>query len=178
MRKLLGAAVLLAALMVVGATPAAAGNAMRALLEGTTIGFIDDPAAVAARCPAGFEWILQTAGSGELTSEAYTGPVDYTSEHCSRLLAGTLTDHAVGKADAGLLTLVTPSGDRLNVTYRGTFVFNGDTAVAWRSDVSQSFLITGGTGVFAGASGHGHLPTVDNSGAVILALNGSLALPG
>jgi hypothetical protein len=88
---------------------------MRASLEETEVGFNDDPAAVAARCPAGFEWITQTAGSGELTSEAFTGPVAYSSEHCSRLIAGTLTDHAVGKVDAGLATLVTPSGDQLYV---------------------------------------------------------------
>ena len=57
-------------------------------------------------------------------------------------------------------------------------MFNGDLAVAWRSDVSESFEITGGTGAFAGASGHGYFPVVDNSGAVTLALIGSLDLPG
>lgn len=177
MTKALRVAVLLAALIVVGATPAAAGNAMRASLEGITTGFNPDPAAVAARCPAGFEWILQTAGTGELTSETYAGPVTYTTEHCSRVLAGTLTDHAVGKIDAGLLTL-SANGDELYATYQGTFVFNGEVGVAWRSDVSQSFVITGGTGDFEGASGHGHFPGVDNNGAVTLALRGSLALRG
>ena len=104
--------------MVVGAAPAAAANAMTAWLEGITVGFNPDPAAVAARCPAGYEWILQTAGSGELTSEAYTGPVAYSTEHCSRVLAGTLTGHAVGKIDAGVLMLVTPGGDMLHAAYR------------------------------------------------------------
>lgn len=169
---------LLAALFVVGVAPAAAGNALRASLEGTTVGFNPDPADVAARCPAGSQWILQTAGSGELTSAAYTGPVDYSTEHCSRIVAGDLTDHAVGKIDAGRLTLVTPSGDELYATYRGTFVFNGDVeSNTWRSDVSQSFTITGGTGIFAGASGHGYFSVVDNSGAATLGMNGSLALP-
>ena len=54
-------------------------------------------------------------------------------------------------------------------------MFNGDLAVAWRS---ESFEITGGTGAFAGASGHGYFPVVDNSEAVTLALIGSLDLPG
>jgi hypothetical protein len=177
MTRLLRVTALVMTLVLAGAWPATAAEPMRASLQGITVGFSADPGALAARCPAGSEWILRTAGSGQLSSEAYAGSVDYSTEHCSRVLAGTMPGHAVGKIAAGLLTLVTPGGDELYAAYEGTFVFNGDVAVAWRSDVHQSFAITGGTGVFAGASGNGSFPTVDNSGAVTMALNGALDVP-
>ncbi len=168
---------LVTTLMLVGTSPAtAAGVAMRASLKGVVVGFDDDPAAVAERCPAGYQWITQTAGSGELTSEAHAGPVAFFSEHCSRVLAGALTGHAVGKVAAGLLTLAAPGGDQLYVAYRCTFVFNADVA-GCRTDVNCPFEIAGGTGIFTGASGHGDNPVVDNSGVITMALIGTLALP-
>ncbi len=181
MTKLLRVAVLLAALTVVGATPAAAGNAMTASLEGFVVGFNQDPDAVAARCPPGFpQAIVQTAGSGVLTSEAYTGPVAYSSEHCTLLLVVTEHDLAVTRADAGELTLVKPDGDELYAAYKQPGVFTGDLTLVGPSQhrANGPYTITGGTGIFAGASGHGHVFGLGQGVGVTLEMNGSLQLPG
>jgi hypothetical protein len=63
------------------------------------------------------------AGSGELTSETYTGDVDDSTGHCSRPLAVTKHQLAVIQIDAGLLTLTMPSGDALHAAYRNPGVF-------------------------------------------------------
>ncbi len=151
---------------------------LKGTIEGPTTGFIPDPAAVAARCPDGFEapmaWILQTAGTGELTTLGYTGPVTYSSEHCSRWL--TFPDgKTVGKVGDGLLTMSTPSGDQLNLSYNATFVFEGDLSImVWETKVNMRYTIVGGTGVFEGASGRGHFAVTDNSGYGTGGLEGSL----
>ena len=182
MIKLLQVAVLLGALTVVGATPAATGNAMTASLpEGFIVGFNQDPAAVAARCPPGYpQAIVQSEQSGVLTSGAYTGPVTASSEHCSLLLVVTEHELAVIRIDAGVLTLVTPDGDELHATYKAPGVFTGDLTLVGPSQhrANGPYTITGGTGIFAGASGHGHLGILADSEGGTWDLNGSLELPG
>ncbi len=182
MTKLLRVAALLAALTVVVATPAAAGDAMTASLpEGSIVGFNLDPDDVAARCPPGYpQAIVQSAQSGVLTSEAYTGPVTASSEHCSLLLVVTEHDLAVIQIDAGELTLVTPDGDELYAAYKAPGVFTGDLTLVGPSQhrANGPYTITGGIGVFAGASGHGHLGIFADSEAGTWEMNGSLRLPG
>ena len=180
-------AALLAALMLVGAAPAAAANAMTASLELSIVGFTIDPDAVAARCPPVFpeapaEWphaILQSAGTGTMTSEAYTGPITISESHCSMVLAVSEHQVAVVLIRAGRLTAVTPGGDTLTVAYRAPGVFKGDlTLVGARLHVANGpYTVTGGTGVLAGASGHGHIHVFDDGGPTgSLTLNGSLAV--
>lgn len=147
----------------------AAGNShqLTTTFEGPTTGFITDPLAVAARCPEGFQWILQSAGSGEMVSPGYAGQFTLTTEHCSRWVTGPpdrATGKVVGRIGRGLMTMTTPVGD-LTMAYDGTFVFEGDLSIsAWVSKVNSSNAIVGGTGVFAGASGHGHIAITDQSG--------------
>jgi hypothetical protein len=182
MIKLLRVAVLLAALTVVGATAAAAGNAMKASLpQGSIVGFNQDPDALAARCPPGYpQAIVQSVLMGVFTSEAYTGPVTASSEHCSLLLVVTEHDLAVIQIDAGVLTLRTPGGDELYATYKAPGVFTGDLTLVGPNQhrANGPYTITGGTGVFSGASGHGHLGILGGSEGGTWELNGSLRLPG
>jgi hypothetical protein len=172
MKAMLRVAAVVAALMLAGGTQAAAGNAMSASLEGTVVSVNTDPAAVATRCPAGFNAIVQTEGSGELTSGAYTGPVDYSSEHCVRFLVVTNHELAVIKLGAGVLTIVTPDGDELHAAYTQTGVLTG--GVTGVSSNNGPFTITGGTEVFAGASGHGHVSANADGVIVTIEMNGSL----
>jgi hypothetical protein len=181
MFRLFRVAALLAALALLAASPAAAATPLRASLEGHIVGFNQDPAAVAARCPPGSpQAILQIAGSGVLTSEAYAGPVEFSEEHCSLLLVVTNHDLAVGYIRAGLMTMVTPGGDTLSFAYKLPGVFTGDLTLVGPSEHSANgpFTITGGTGIFAGASGHGHVGGLADSTSAGIGLNGSLQLPG
>lgn len=75
MFRLFRVAALFAALALLAASHAAPATPLRVSLEGAIVGFNQDPAAVAARCPPGApQAILQIAGSGVLSSEACTGP--------------------------------------------------------------------------------------------------------
>jgi hypothetical protein len=194
MTRLFRMTVLVAALMLTSAAQvAAAGNAVRASMTGTPAGVNFDPAAVAERCPADFVGvgaIVQSAGSGELASEAYTGPVTYTDEHCTRprqappdVFAREVTPLLIA---AGMMTLATPTGDTLNLEFTNPGVLKGDLTLAGfnRHTFNGPYTITGGTGIFAGASGHGQIGGVAEGeggpgGIVItLDLHGSLRVPG
>jgi hypothetical protein len=183
MRKL---TVLIAALTLsLAAMPAATArgaDVVRGELEGGSMP-IFDPEAVAARCQEGFEWILQTFGSGELTTDVYTGEFTYSGEHCSRWLAGPPdSPHRAfpGRLTNGVLTLATPEGD-LVLTYAGVFVFRRDPTVAeFASKVRLRYRVDGGdsTGVFAGASGRGLLIGEDQMGYEVVRFFGRLATQG
>jgi hypothetical protein len=173
---------ILALMLSLAAMPAATArdaDVVRGELEGGSIP-IFDPEAVAARCPEGFEWILQTFGSGELTTDVYTGEFTYSGEHCSRWLAGPpdSPDRAfLGRLTDGVLTLATPEGD-LVLTYAGVFVFRGDPTIPeFTSMVWLRYRVDGGdsTGVFAGASGRGLLLGEDQTGYQVVRLFGRLA---
>ena len=170
--------------LVMGATPSAVADAhyMRGTLEGPTVGFNPDPTAVAERCPEGFGWIINSAGGvelpgfglvpggGFLESLEYAGPFGFVMEHCSRWVTNPETSERtngrfVGDIAGGVMTLVTPEGDELYVSYEGSFRFKGDLAVGeWTSVAVLQYRILGGTGVFDGAAGSGHIGVTDSSG--------------
>lgn len=179
MTKRLRLPALLALLMLLVASPAWAGNAMRASLQLTTVNVIFDPATVAARCPPGSpQALVQSAGSGELTSGAYAGAVDWSDEHCSLLRVVTKHEVAPVQDDSGLLTLVTPGGDVLHIAYESPGVFTGDLSLAgsWQHRGNGPYTTIHGTGIFAGAAGHGHMGFFDDSGDVTIDLNGDLSV--
>jgi hypothetical protein len=176
MRRVFRFSVVLLALMLIVSSPAMAGddpsqgNSFHASLDGWETGFIPGPFIPEGRCPAGTEWILQTAGGGEA---AGFGTFDYTSEHCSRVL--TLTPAgAVGKLAAGIMVLTFDDGE-LTVAYEGTWKFDGDlTTGEGIAKVHQSYEVVGGTGIFEGAKGHGYLGGVDDFHHILFDLRGSL----
>lgn len=140
-----------------------------------------DPEAVAARCPAGFQWILQTFGAGHLDTDVYEGDFTFTGGHCSRFLAGW-PDNAVqafpAKIGDGAMTLATPEGD-LVISYAGTFVFRGDVTIPeYTSQVRMQYKVAGAqsTGVFEDASGRGPMFVVDNNGFQTGRLHGSITI--
>lgn len=180
MRKLtLLAMTLVLSLAAMPAATALGADVVHGELEGGSMP-IFDPDAVAARCPEGFEWILQTFGSGELTTDVYTGEYTYSGEHCSRWLAGPpdSSDRTFfGRVGDGVLTLATPEGD-LVVSYAGAFAFRGDLTIPeYTSKVWLRYQVDGddSTGVFAGASGRGLLLGEDQTGYQVVRLVGWLA---
>jgi hypothetical protein len=130
---------------------------------------IFDAEAVAARCPAGFEWILQTFGSGELTTDVYSGEFTLSGEHCSRWLTGppdSPNRRFPGQVGDGELTLATPEGN-LVLSYAGVFALQGDLSIPeYTSKVWMTYRVDGGesTGVFHDASGRGVLFVEDQTG--------------
>lgn len=166
----------LAAFVLVGASQATAGVAMEASMEGAVVGIIEDPAAVAARCPPGApQAIVRSTGSGELTSVVYTGPVVYTEEHCTLLLAmrkdmGLI----VAYIRAGEMDITTPAGDALSIAFKAPGVIYGPEGA---HRLNGPYAITSGTGIFDGASGHGHVHGLAIT-TVSLTMNGSLIVPG
>ena len=182
MKKLLAAAVLLAALAAFAVTAAfAGGNALRASLQGNVVGINEDPAAVAVRCPdAGGDpqAIVRVAGSGGLASAVYSGPVAFSAEHCTRLLVMTEHDVIVTQGRAGLLTLATPQGDELHAAYTQPGVLKGDLFGANEHSANGPYTITGGTGVFRGASGHGNIGALAEGPVVTIDVQGSLQVSG
>lgn len=177
MRILGRASIALGVFAVVVATAAASGgNALRASGEGGLVPAPVDPATV---CPAEHTWfvVLDGSGAGYLTSGAYTGPVTWTGRHCTRLVV-EMSGLTVGKTGGGKQTFVTPGG-ALTIEHTGGFVLKGTFPVDYRTDGVASFTVTGGTGVFAGASGHGRIDVVDSTtGGFSFTLNGSLKLAG
>lgn len=176
--RLLRVIALLATLTVaVAAAATAGGNAMRASLEGGTSIISPDTSG----CPAGFDWffIVYDAGTGTMTSDAYSGDVTWSGEHCTRILLAATEEHghSVGKV-VGTSTMVTPEGE-LYLEFHGTFVLNGTPPVAYHTDATTPYTVTGGTGIFAGASGHGRIDVSDDQpGGITLESNGALKLSG
>jgi hypothetical protein len=180
MRILGRALIALAVFAVVVATAAAGGgNALRASGSGVLFPVTFDPNAIAARCPAGHTWFVVFGGVGEgrMESNAYTGPVGWTSEHCTRLVV-EMSGLTVGKTGGAVQTFSTPDGN-LTIAHTGGFVLKGTFPVDYRTDGTASYTVTGGTDVFAGASGHGRIDIVDSTaGGFTFTLNGSLKLAG
>lgn len=157
MSRLLRATALLAAVAMAAASAATAdGNAMKMTLH--------SPVSVASgdtsSCPTGYLWVgtLHDDGPGTMVSTAYSGDVTFTADHCTRILvnqrAGTPDAIAVGKI-VGTQTVVTPEGI-LHFDFQGTFVLKGAFPMGdFTTDGTMSWTVTGGTGVFAGAAGHG-----------------------
>lgn len=176
MRSAFRAIALAIVVLLVAALPAGARNTqdVRLSYEGFTVGFNPDPGAVADRCGEGFGWILQVAGTGEMRSPHYTGPVDFFGEHCSQWVAFN-PPRGVGVIGGGVQIWTTPSGDELVFSYQGGFKFEGDVdAGVWVSNVDNTYTVIDGTGVFEGLIGHGRMNVVDNSGYVVGHSAGSL----
>lgn len=178
MKSFMRVMVIAAAALMAGVAPASAGDggphgkAFHASIDGFESGFVPGPNP--GRCPAGTEWVFLTEGGG---SAVGYGDFAYSSEHCSRIVTFTPAG-AVGKLAAGELRLTFDgTDDELYISYRGTWKFDGDlTTGAGIAKVHQSYEVTGGTGMFAGASGHGHMGGVVDFGRVLMDLDGGLHL--
>ena len=113
----------------------AASTRFLARIDGSLVGTTTDP-----RCTAlgPEEWILiQIEGTGRINGH---GPVTVAATHC------VIDDPAEPAIEEGEMTLTEEDGSTLELSYRGT-----DNA----GDLEGTFMVTGGTGVWTGASGTG-----------------------
>ncbi len=188
--RVLGATALLAALVLVGTTPATAGVAMRASMTvdpGSVYLLPGDffPDEVEERCgSAEFQAIVGGSASGEMRSGVYTGPFTLTDEHCTRLVNirndGLLS---VAHIRLGEMTLTaTEAEGTLEISYKAPGVIHGDVFVGPNVHTYNGpYTVTGGTGIFDGATGHGHIGGVGEFDGlefdISQTLNGSLVVP-
>jgi hypothetical protein len=157
MGKRIAAAALCSFAFAVAVAPmlhAAANRRLRARFDVTQTGDpVPDP-----RCASPLVLVSFT-GSGHSTG---AGRTTIDASHC------IIDDPAEPDFSSGVATLSSARGD-IFITYRGT-----DTAGV----VDGTFLVTGGTGDFAGASGSGTLSgSVSTAGTGTIDLDGRLVLP-
>lgn len=195
--RVLFAVLLTGAALLTAGSASAAGNAMRMTWTPGAVTANFNPVDVAQRCPAGWAErgaaiVTSTGGSGELTYQGRTVRVTVNQSHCSlpRPHAKTMADlfaRTVTPIDieSGRMAIISSSGD-LTLNYRAPGVFKGDlTFVGYNVHTFNGpYTITGGTGLFTGASGNGHLQGIaeGGQGAPVSGgegtLNGSLRLAG
>ena len=186
--RVLGATALLAVLVLVGTTPATAGVAMRASWTVDSIYVAPGdlfPEEVEARCgSAEFQAIVGGTASGEMTSEVYTGPITLVGEHCT-LLVKIRNDGLLSVAHIrlGEMTLLaTEAVGTLEMAFKAPGVIHGDVFLGPNVHTYNGpYRITGGTGIFEGATGHGHIGGVGEFDGTAFditeTLNGSLIVP-
>jgi hypothetical protein len=92
------------------------------------------------RCSRPSQWVSSSAGTGH---DTHLGRVTWASQHCFQLFSGTFSDAQV--------VITAANGDQIHATYEG--MMTGETTF------TDSLVITGGTGRFAGATG-----SVDETG--------------
>jgi hypothetical protein len=121
--------------------------------------------------PDGFEdgWAIGASGSGTISTPVYSGEVTAVETHFSRWVAfdptrttGVLT----AKVGGGVLTLTVADdpSSQLVIGFDGVFQFSGNFAdpFGFYSHVVMRVEILSGSGVFAGATGHGHMIVTGN----------------
>ena len=165
--RLLAAAT--AAVMLVAAPAAAATSTFRArTTQAAVVAVISDPGQIAANCPAGFAergaLLLKSQFTVQVESDVFSGTMQSVSDqHCSvprppmhTWIGGTRTVTPI-EMEAGHMVLASPSGDQLFLDYRAPGVIKGDLFGLNTHTFNGPYTITGGTGLFEGASGHGAL---------------------
>lgn len=147
MTRLLRTAALVAALMLVAATPAVATRGQpevqvpfRAVSVGSSMDSQGPPT-----CP-GAAWQFFSSGTSEAT---HLGLVSLEVTHCSWIDSPT-----TGHFGPGTATFTAPNGDTLVLSQWGTFRTEL-TADSFTSIVDADWIVIGGTGRFEGASGSG-----------------------
>ena len=89
--------------------------------------------------------IVQWAGSGELTSEVYAGPIVWVEEHGTVQFVQTSADVAAGRIHTALTTLYTPDGE-FSYANEAPSVFTVVFGIAlWRHTGNGPYAITDGS---------------------------------
>jgi hypothetical protein len=158
-----------ATVMLVAAPAAAATSTFHArTTQMAVVGLSFDRGVVAANCPAGFAErggaFLTTQETVHVDSEVFSGTLHSVSDqHCSvprppmsTWIDGTRKVTPI-ELEAGHMVLATEYGDQLVLDYRAPGVIKGDLLGVNTHTFNGSYTVTGGTGIFAGATGHGNV---------------------
>ncbi len=177
----------------VGAPASAATTTFRAATITMAVTSLSpDRAVVEANCPEGFAdrgaLFITSEETVDVESEVYTGSMHTVSDHhCSvpgppeSVWTDGLATVTPIELEAGHMVLATPAGDRLSLDYRAPGVIKGDLLGANTHTFSGPYTVTGGTGLFTGATGRGRLDgEVQATGTGFTGgwrLNGTLHVP-
>lgn len=132
---------------------APAGAAQLRPFSGTVRGTSTFPSVSTSVCPAGGPYVggVQTVSLAQGVA-THLGRTTLSAKHCT----------PTGAITGGKETLTAANGDQIFADYGGPCVFNPATAVVGVTPVvcQTPFVITGGTGRFAHASGHADMQAV------------------
>jgi hypothetical protein len=195
MKKMAHVAAATAAALMVLASPAAAGTSTFSAetTQFAIVGVSGDPGRITAECPPGFlqrqALIIESRETVQVESAVFNGTMTtILDQHCSvpRPPVANWGDGSRAvtpiEMEAGHMTLQADNGDLLYLDYRGPGVLKGDIFGLNTHTFNGPFTITGGTGVFTGASGHGHLAGQAQATATGFTggwnVNGEITVPG
>jgi hypothetical protein len=130
---------------------------------------------------------FQAEGTAALNGGSYTGTINGDEIGSAKITDNGYALSSLGATGngpdfcvlgGGVITITTGSGSSLNLvrsgidcTISGTGITDGDTA-------NHVYLITGGTGRFAGASGGGNFTFTINNNVVLIHIDGNIQIVG
>lgn len=166
MKKLFWAVTLVAALCLVFAAPVAAADPARPFAGHDRV---SDTFTPPSTCPAGALWRYTGTGTGLFL---HLGLASVAVTHC------TFVDMASGTGTfgPGTITLTAANGDDLRLVHRGTFSLVM-TPEGLTSVFDMTWIVAGGTGRFAGATGAGttHGSSLLSTGTTAASYEGEIA---
>lgn len=144
MKKMLGALALVAALCLAVAAPVSAADPVRPFAGRDRVA---DTLLPPTDCPAGAAWRYAGTGTGLFL---HLGLTAVSVTHC------TFVDMASGTGTfgPGTITLTAANEDELHLVHQGTFSLTM-TPDGLTSTFDMTWVVVGGTGRFAGATGSG-----------------------
>ena len=164
-------AVLAAACLVASSTAVATtANAATLIFTGTR-GNVDSPGLPSARCGAQTTISIRNSANSTSTGTSNFGAFDPTLSHCIQL-------PVTGPYTLGEFLFNFAAGNTLTGTYDGTLTFNAPGVF----NNLQNYVVTGGSGMFAGASGSftgtGTLSFLGQAPTGTQTFRGSINVPG
>jgi hypothetical protein len=166
MRKMFRATALVAVLCLAVAAPASAADPARPFAGRDRVA---DTLLLPSGCPANAAWRYSATGSGQFL---HLGATSVVVTHC------TFVDMATGTGSfgPGTITLTAANGDELHLVDRGTFrIVMGQDGPS--SVFEMTWVVDGGTGRFAGATGSGttHGSSLLSTGITTASYQGEIA---
>jgi uncharacterized membrane protein len=166
MKRAFWAAALGAALCLALAAPVAAANPARPFAGHDRVA---DTMLPPSDCPGGATWRYSAAGTGVFL---HLGQSSVSVTHC------TFVDMASGTGNfgPGTITITAANGDDLRLVHQGTFRL-AMTPDGLTSVFDMTWVVAGGTGRFAGATGSGttHGSSLLSTGITAASYQGEIA---
>jgi hypothetical protein len=166
MKKMFGTIALVATLCVAVAAPVSAADPARPFAGHDRVA---DTLLAPSGCPAGAAWRYAAAGTGWFT---HLGLTSVAVTHCTFVDMATGT----GRFGPGTITLTAANGDAVQLVQEGTFVIVM-TPDGPSSAFDMTWVVAGGTGRFAGATGRGttHGSSLLSTGITTASYHGEIA---
>lgn len=157
MFKLSRLAIVIAALLLVSAAPALAGQPGKAVpFHGAVLAEGPEPDMAAPDCEPGAIWRFSRAGTGDML---HLGGTDAVLSHCTYVVPDGSAFHAL--VLGGMITFTAANRDTLILAYEGTTDGIVDATGGFLGYTAEgTWTVAGGTGRFAHATGSGWFDVV------------------